>query len=226
MKYRYLLVDNDNTLMDFSAAEHAALKDTLRAYHLPDDEETVSAYVRMNEALWRALERGETTLDALKPERFRQLLVYLEADASQAVTMSKCYEANLATHADLMPGAMEFVQALHGKMKIALVSNGISAIQRGRLSRCPYTDMLDAVIISEEVGASKPDAQMVDAALKALQCEEKAQAVFLGDSLTADVGAARNAGIDSIWISLHGKTSDLPTYTVQNLMEAKDILLG
>ena len=24
MKYRYLLIDNDNTLMDFHAAEHAA----------------------------------------------------------------------------------------------------------------------------------------------------------------------------------------------------------
>ena len=226
MKYRYLLVDNDNTLMDFSAAEHAALKETLQAYHLPDDEETLSTYVRLNEALWRALERGETTLDALKPERYRQLLAYLHADTSMAAEMSKCYEAKLGTHADLMPDAMTFMQAVHGKMKIALVSNGISAIQRGRLSRCPYTELLDAVIISEEVGASKPDAAVTDAALRALQCEDKSQAVFLGDSLTADVGAAKNAEIDSIWISLHGKTSDLPTYTVHNLMEAKDLLLG
>ena len=29
MKYRYLLIDNDNTLMDFHAAEHAALRETL-----------------------------------------------------------------------------------------------------------------------------------------------------------------------------------------------------
>ena len=29
MKYRYLLIDNDNTLMDFHAAEHAALREAL-----------------------------------------------------------------------------------------------------------------------------------------------------------------------------------------------------
>ena len=77
MRYQYLLIDNDNTLMDFNAAEKAALRDTLVASGLPADDETCAAYHRINDALWKALERGETTQPKLKVERFRQLLEVL-----------------------------------------------------------------------------------------------------------------------------------------------------
>ena len=38
MRYEYLLIDNDNTLMDFGAAEAKALRETLAAAGLPTDE--------------------------------------------------------------------------------------------------------------------------------------------------------------------------------------------
>ena len=110
-------------------------------------------------------------------------------------------------------------------MKIALVSNGVSAIQRGRLSRSPILPLMDAVIISEEIGVSKPDPRMVEAALAALGCDDKAEAVMLGDSLTADIPAAANAGVDSIYLDHHGRGSDLATYTVPSLGEARALLM-
>ena len=226
MRYRYLLADNDNTLMDFTAAESHALRETFAALGLPLDEATASLYSRINDALWKALERGETTQKALKVERFRQLLMAMGRRDLDAQAVASLYEERLSTRADLMPGAMDFLTALHGRMKIALVSNGVSAIQRGRLSRCPFTPMLDAVIISEELGVSKPDPAMVFAALEALGCQDKSEAVLLGDSLTADIAAARNAGIDSIFLSRKGVVSDLPTYTVESLEQARALLLG
>ena len=226
MKYRYLLVDNDNTLMDFSLAEHRALRETLTACHLPHDDGACALYARLNDALWRALERGETTFDILRVKRFAQLLDHLGPNAAYPAPQALCdaYEACLGTHAELMPGAMALMEALHGHMRIALVSNGLSRIQRGRLSVCPFAPMLDAVIISEELGISKPNPAMVDAALDALGCQDRRQAVFLGDSLTADVAAARAAGIDCIWLAPPGQSSPLPTYTVHSLDEARTLL--
>ena len=224
MRYRYLLIDNDNTLMDFSAAEHKALNETLEAAGLPTDADTVAAYVRINDALWKALERGETTQAALKIERFAQLLDYLGMPRDTAPQLGAAYAENLGHHADLLPDAMAFMEAVHGKMKIALVSNGISRIQRSRLSKCPFTPLLDAVIISEEIGVSKPDPAMVTKALDMLGCTDKREAVLLGDSLSADVGAANNAGIDSIWLSAKGLTSEKATYSVRTLDEAWEIL--
>ena len=225
MRYKYLFADNDNTLMDFSAAEYHALRETLTTMGVTPDDATCELYSRINDALWKALERGETTQKALKVERFRQLLESLGRADVDADAAAALYADRLSTRADLMPGAMEFLQAVHGKMKIALVSNGVSAIQRGRLSRCPFTPMLDAVIISEELGVSKPDPAMVYAALEQLGCTDKREAVLLGDSLTADIPAAANAGIDSIFLNLKGKETALPTYSVATLAEAADILL-
>ena len=224
MKYRYLLVDNDNTLMDFNLAERKALTETLEACGLPADEETCTAYHHINDALWKALERGETTQKLLKVERFARLLGRVGRTDLDAAAVAARYSDHLATHDDLLPGALELLEAMHGKMKIAMVSNGVSAIQRGRLGRSPMLPLLDAIIISEEIGVSKPDPRMVEAALEALGCEDKREAILLGDSLTADIPAANAAGVDSIYLDHGGKGSELPTYTVATLAEAKALL--
>ncbi len=224
MKYQYLLIDNDNTLMDFNAAEAKALVDVLRDHGLPTDAATVHTYHEINDAQWKALERGETTQPILKVERFRQLLAYLGRTELSAEELSAAYAVGLGNHADLLPGAAEFIRAVHGRMKIALVSNGVSAIQRSRLSRCPLTPLFDAIVISEEVGAAKPDPKLLHVAMDMLGCTDKSQAVMMGDSLTADIPAATNAGVDSIFFSLKGKTSDQATYTVFTHEEALRIL--
>ena len=225
MKYRYLLVDNDNTLMDFKLAERKALTETLEVFGLPTDEETCTAYHHINDALWKALERGETTQKKLKVERFARLLARLGRTDLDTAEVAGRYAAQLATHDDLLPGAMELLKAMHGRMKIALVSNGVSTIQRGRLSRSPMLPLLDAVIISEEVGVSKPDPRMVEAALQALGCEDRSRAVLLGDSLTADIPAAIAAGVDSMFLDHRGLGSSPATYTVSSLAEARALLL-
>ena len=224
MRYQYLLIDNDNTLMDFNAAEAKALIDVLKNHGLPTDDATVHRYHEINDALWKGLERGETTQPKLKVERFRQLLTVLGREDIDPAAMGAEYAAGLGNHADLLPGAAEFMHAVHGKMKIALVSNGVSAIQRSRLAKCPLTPLFDAIVISEEVGVAKPDPRLLHVAMEMLGCTDKAQAVMMGDSLSADIPAAVNAGVDSIFFSLKGKTSDAATYTVFNHQEALKIL--
>lgn len=224
MRYQYLLIDNDNTLMDFNAAEAKALIDVLTAHNLPTDDATVHRYHEINDALWKALERGEITQPKLKVERFRQLLAVLGREDIDPAAMGAEYAAGLGNHADLLPGAEEFMHAVHGKMKIALVSNGVSAIQRSRLAKCPLTPLFDAIVISEEVGVAKPDPKLLHVAMEMLGCTDKSQAVMMGDSLSADIPAAVNAGVDSIFFSLKGKVSDAATYTVFNHQEALKIL--
>lgn len=225
MRYQYLLSDNDNTLMDFDMAERKALCDALRAKGLPHGDEVFHTYHEINRALWEALERGETTQAKLKIERFAQLIAHYGWEGVDAPALAMDFQEKLSTHADLLPGALHLLETLHGKMKIALVSNGVSKTQRGRLAVCEFTHLLDAVVISEEIGVSKPNPAMVRSALTALGCTDPSQAVLFGDSLTADIACARNAGIDSIWLNMHGKSSDQPTYEVHSLQEAEDLLL-
>lgn len=225
MSYRYLLIDNDNTLMDFNAAEKAALHDTLITCGLPADDAVCSRYHRINDSLWKALERGETTQKKLKVDRFAILLDELGLVEPTAEVIAHEYTEQLSRHAELLPGAMELMEAVHGKVKIALVSNGVSSIQRGRLSRCAFTPLLDAVIISEEIGTQKPDPAMIFAAMEALGCTDPAQAVMMGDSLSADIAAAVNAGVDSIFYDRKGVGSEKATYVVRELGDAIPIIL-
>ena len=201
MKYQYLLIDNDNTLMDFNAAEAKALVDVLRAHRLPTDDATVHTYHEINDALWKALERGETTQPLLKVERFRQLLAHLNrADIDPAVLGAE-YAAGLGNHADLLPGAADFLHAVHGRMKIALVSNGVSAIQRSRLAKCPLTPLFDAIVLSGEVGVHKPDRRVFDLAARRLGVANE-ECVFVGDNPDADIVGAINAGMEAVWIDV------------------------
>ncbi len=224
MKYRYLLLDNDNTLMDFHAAERKALSETLTEAGIPATPETCTLYSVINDALWKALERGEIAHAALKVERFSRLISRLGRTDADAASLAARYAHHLSTHADLLPGAEEFVRRMHQEAKIALISNGVSEIQRGRLSRCPFTPELDAVIISAEHGISKPDPRLVEIALEALGCTDRHAAILVGDSMTADIPAANAAGIDSLYIGWQGQTCDKATWNARDLAEVERIL--
>lgn len=225
--YQYLLVDNDNTLMDFQAAEKKALVQTLTEAGLPADDATCDKYHHINDGLWKALEKGETTQAKLKVERFRLLLNEMNCLHIQPDAIADAYAANLGNYADLLYGADDFIQQLHGKMKIALVSNGVSSIQRSRLAKCPLTPLFDAIIISEEVGVAKPDPKMLEIALEKLGCTDKKHAILMGDSLSADIPAANAAGIHSIYFCRKGgiQKNDA-TYTVTTHREALKLLLN
>ena len=225
MRYRYLLCDNDNTLMDFDAAERGALEQAARAMALPFDEDVLRVYHAINRAQWAAYERGETTQDRLRVERFRLLLEALGRDEAQTHALADAFGEALATRADLMPGAMAFMEAVHARMKVALVTNGVGVTQRGRLSRCPFTPYLDAIIISGESGISKPDPRMACLALEALGCVNPREAVLLGDSESSDIACACAAGIDSIHLAMRSAPSKRATRVALSLEQALEILL-
>lgn len=224
MRYDILLVDNDNTLMDFDAAERQALALTLTTFGLPADEATCQAYHEINDSCWKALERGETTQAKLKKDRFRMLMEHLGRRDDMYLEMAVFYEEHLGDYNDLLPGAVELLEALHGRMKLVLVSNGISRTQRRRLATSPITPFFDAIIISEEVGVSKPDPKMIDCALESVGGADRSRVILLGDSATADIAAASAAGVTSLYLDRFGKPCDKADHTVHSLEEALHFL--
>jgi len=68
------------------------------------------------------------------------------------------------------------------------------------LERTRLRDLLDGVATSAEVGASKPAPLLFEEAL-ALAGVGPSDALHVGDSLSADVEGARNAGIEAVWLN-------------------------
>lgn len=224
MTYRWLLFDADDTLFDFPRAEANALQWTLAEAGLPTDPGYFEIYARCNQQVWKEFERGLLTSQELRTKRF-QLFFAETGLAGDPQTVSPRYLQNLALGADLLPGAEELIQAVRGRFRLALVTNGLADVQRPRLQRSALADCFEHVFISEEVGAAKPSAEYFAAVFASLGNPPKNEALIIGDSLTSDMQGGINYGIDTCWYNPNGKSTDLPVkYQIGHLLELPEIL--
>ena len=132
--YHCLLFDLDGTLLDFGAAEDAAIRETLAYYGFERPQEAVEAYKQINSALWAALERGEVRQEKLVVQRFEKLLAGF-GKQGDAVAMNDHYLTSLSERADVYLGAHEVLQELAEVATLAVVTNRVDKVQAGRLER-------------------------------------------------------------------------------------------
>lgn len=230
-KYDYLLFDADNTLFDFSRAEQIAFEATADYGGLEYSEELFRRYSAINDSLWKKLERREITLDELKTERFRLLLISLgRADDGQtlsaAAELRDKYMDMLSRQTCLIDGADEVCHALKGRYKMYIVTNGIGFIQKRRLRESAIFDCFDGQIISEEIGTAKPSGAFFDKVTELVGDRDKSKYLVIGDSLTSDCDGAIRYGLDICRFNPDGKPSDGRdlTYDIKRLTDLFGIL--
>ena len=227
MRYDVLLSDADGTLFDFKAGEKNAIAVTFTRFGIPVTAENAGLYHRINDAQWKKLERGETTQQKLRVDRFRE---FLEQSGYQAdpAEMSACFVEQLGQQRILIGGAEDFCRRISEKMPVYLITNGIAAVQRNRFTGCILSPYISGMVISEEIGHAKPHPAMILKAMEEAGVSDPRRAVVLGDSITADIGAARNAGVDSILFTGGGEVPEGhgATYAAKDYDEALAIILA
>ena len=65
MRYKFLLFDADDTLLDFAAAERDGLTKTFAELGIPLDDGRRERYVILNKSLWKLHDEGKLTRDEL-----------------------------------------------------------------------------------------------------------------------------------------------------------------
>ena len=226
-RYTWLLFDADGTLFDYDRAEATALELTFRRAGLAYDATYLATYQQINQQLWQELEAGQTTPELLRVRRFELLFGALGIAVSPE-PFSLQYLAHLAMSSHLMEGALETLQALHGAYRLAILTNGLRAVQRPRLQNSAIHDFVSAMIISEEVGVAKPAAGIFDIAFERMGHPPKSRVLMIGDSLTSDMQGGCTYGIDTCWYNPRHlpRPADLPiTYEIGRLAELKPLLL-
>jgi 2-haloacid dehalogenase len=220
VRYRWLLLDADGTLFDYDRAELDALRVTFEEAGLHFDPTWLGAYRQINASLWRQFERGEVNQETIKTRRFELLQEELGV-ALEPVQFGRQYLAHLAEGTHLIAGAEEAVQALHGKCGLVVLTNGLKEVQRPRLARSRIGRLLDGVIVSEEVGAAKPDGRIFEIAFEQMGRPSKRDVLMVGDSLSSDIRGGNDFGIDTCWFNPYGRLPDevVSTYEIAHLCE-------
>lgn len=197
-RYRWLLFDADGTLFDYERAESVALAQAFRQIGLPFDPSHLAAYRRINQALWQEVEKGQLTPATVKVRRFELLLQTLQAAHSPAA-FSANYLQCLANCSHLVEDAEQTLRTLHRNYRLAILTNGLKEVQRGRLALSPIRHYISELIISEEIGFAKPAREFFDIALARLGHPPKNQVLMIGDGWTSDILGAAQSGLDACW---------------------------
>lgn len=127
----------------------------------------------------------------------------------------------------IVEGGIETLAALREHMRIAIVTNGPSELQREKLALLDLERHVDWVVISGEVGCEKPERAIFEHVLN-LAGVDATRAAHVGDSLVTDVAGANDAGLHSIWLrsalvtARPDDTRLTPAATITDLRELLD----
>jgi 2-haloacid dehalogenase len=228
VRYTHLLFDLDHTLLDSHESERLAYAHTMATIGLPDPDAHFDRYVAINQAMWRAVEAGDIEPGQVRHRRFEQFITEVGVDADPNA-MADAFVFGLGNFGDLYDGAREVLESLASRTTLAMITNGLSEVQRARIERLGLAPYFHTVIISSEVGVTKPRREIFDLAFVGLGNPAAEATLMIGDSLTSDIAGGRNAGIDTCWYNPRGlpRGDDEPiTHEIRELDGIEAIVTG
>lgn len=228
MKIKVILWDIDGTLLNFEAAEKAAIGQCFSTFELGEcTDEMLSAYQKINREYWKRLEIGDISKKEALIKRFHDLLEKYGLDTSVAPQVNAEYQVRLGDTICFNKNGLETVKMCKGKVSQYGVTNGTKIAQDRKLKNSGLIDLFDGVFISDEIGIEKPAIGFFDEVFKVIGEYDKSEVLIVGDSLTSDIQGGNNAGIVTCWFNPLRKVNDLGLhidYEISDLGQVLDIV--
>lgn len=216
-----LLLDLDNTILDFDMAEAAAMKKALHDSGIEATDDNLKLYSEINRHFWEQLEKGKMTREEILYGRFKAFFEEIGAKADH-IAAQDTYEEYLCQGHYFVPGAEELLEALYKEHDLYIVSNGNAKVQDARLASSGISKYFKKIFISETMGCDKPSKAFFDLCFAQIPGFDPDRALIIGDSLTSDIRGGINAGIRTCWFNPKGlpARADIPAdYMVTSLAE-------
>lgn len=229
---RAVIFDLDDTITDFmsaaDAAFMAAFSDVAEEFGVSVDE-LHATYMGLFEEYYTLHLEGHLTLEEFRVYRFSRAfeIVGLPVDESfldLTVDFLYYYDHEL----EMFPGACDTLRALDEVYPLGLITNGPTDAQWRKINKFDLSEIFEVILVSGQLGISKPDPKIFDVALEGLRVAPE-EAIMVGNSLEHDYQGAMNADIRFIWANHLGR--DLPdgwpepAYTIGSFAELGKLLL-
>ena len=203
-----VVLDLDGTLHDHDSAAAAGLAEWLAGLGTAVDAPLEAEWLRIEREWFARLERGELDFPGMRRGRIRAFLPRIGRPApssdAEAEARFADYLAAYRRHWRPYPEAPEFVERLLALgLPTAVLSNGTTATQRGKLEALGIGARLGPLITAEDAGAPKPDHRMYAAACDALGLPPGA-VLHVGDRYDLDVVAPRAFGMRAVHVDRAG----------------------
>lgn len=235
-RYKYIIFDVDDTLLDFGRTFRNAQRDMAALLKVEYTEEYRQTAEKCGYRAWRECGMENTSDENVQKNYHHYYFDYLQrqcrylkeefGSSIEESKLLKCYlESVSASEIMMEPETLNICRALSEKYRLVLATNGIEDMQKRRTATfSPYVYRL---YISETVGAIKPSGAFFEHILDDLGCKA-GDCLMVGDSLTNDIIGAENAGMDVCWYN--PKHRPVPEniaidHVIYSLNELTDILL-
>ena len=195
-----LLIDLDDTLLDFGKAESIALTKTLLKCKIEPSEQLLARYHEINASLWHALEEGRILRSELLLERFRRLSEEFSLSLDPVLTQSY-YDEFLSMGCFFIPGAKELLDELAEQYTLYIASNGNVRAQQKRIANAGLSGYFTDVFLSEVIGHDKPDPAFFDACFARMEGADRDNTVMIGDSLRSEMLGGMRYGLPTVWFN-------------------------
>jgi len=135
---------------------------------------------------------------------------------------------------ELLAGARELLVALRERgYRVGLVADGDPEESAVLRERHDLDGLFDAVAISKEVGAAKPEPRPFEVALErmGIDLRDAHRVVMVGNRLERDVRGANELGMTSVWIDwsprypkVPEQPSEVPDHVIREPLELLQVL--
>lgn len=225
---KVILWDLDNTILNFSAAEHNALKDTFEYFNLVEcSDDMIKNYSQINHRYWKKLELNEIAKPRMLVQRFEEFFALEKIEFDEYEEFNYQYQIRLGNTIVFNDNAYELIREFKQEYKQYIVTNGTALAQKNKLINSNLLNIIDDVFISEKIGYEKPHIEFFNHVFDNIGNYTKEEIIIVGDSLTGDIQGANNAMIKCCWYNplCLEKPQDLRIdYMIDDLNQLVDIL--
>ncbi|PTI39804.1 YjjG family noncanonical pyrimidine nucleotidase [Staphylococcus casei] len=222
MKARDILVDFDDTLVDFHDAEAYAFFKMTQKYHLNSTHSDLELFMKVNQSHWEAFQQEKITKDEVLSKRFEAYfaLHQIEVDGSEADYIFRDELANAPIK--YFDHTLETLKRLKDNHNLYIVTNGVLETQERRIEKTPFGGWFKGVFVSEQTGYQKPMPEFFDYVFDKIGEDRRKHAIIVGDSITSDILGGKNAKINTCWFNPRNNSNETdisPDYTISSLKE-------